>query len=121
MKYLIATASFITLTSPAFADGFPQAFADIASESTTAIARSDRNGDGELSVGEAMAGWFHGNTANPSGQGNGVLPSISPGPDLANRDRDGDGIIDDGFGTVGANANNDKGADPAIDPEQGFE
>ena len=31
-------------------------------------------------VGECIAGVFYGNTSNPSGNGNGVLPSLAPGP-----------------------------------------
>jgi len=31
-------------------------------------------------TGPAISGEFYGNTSNPSGNGNGVLPSLSPGP-----------------------------------------
>lgn len=31
-------------------------------------------------VGDLISGEIYGNTSNPSGNGNGVLPSLSPGP-----------------------------------------
>jgi hypothetical protein len=35
---------------------------------------------GDDSVGSLISGEIYGNTSNPSGNGNGVLPSLSPGP-----------------------------------------
>ena len=35
---------------------------------------------GAENVGGFIAGTLYGNTSNPSGNGNGVLPSLSPGP-----------------------------------------
>lgn len=35
---------------------------------------------GSANVGEFISGVIYGNTSNPSGNGNGVLPSLSPGP-----------------------------------------
>ncbi|MFZ2522622.1 MAG: hypothetical protein WAX44_03885 [Minisyncoccia bacterium] len=35
---------------------------------------------GQDSVGQLISGVIYGNTSNPSGNGNGVLPSLSPGP-----------------------------------------
>jgi hypothetical protein len=32
------------------------------------------------SIGPLISGTIYGNTSNPSGNGNGVLPSLSPGP-----------------------------------------
>ena len=37
-------------------------------------------GASELTIGECIAGVGYGNTSNPSGNGNGVLPSLTPGP-----------------------------------------
>lgn len=35
---------------------------------------------GSDNVGQFISGFIYGNTSNPSGNGNGVLPSLSPGP-----------------------------------------
>jgi len=35
---------------------------------------------GSANVGEFISGVIYGNTSNPSGNGEGVLPSLSPGP-----------------------------------------
>ncbi len=35
---------------------------------------------GQSNVGGLISGVIYGNTSNPSGNGNGVLPSLSPGP-----------------------------------------
>jgi hypothetical protein len=68
---LLATLSLAaSLTSPSFADG--KAVGKTLQDQA-ALA-------GEESVGAYISGTIYGNTSNPSGNGNGVLPSLSPGP-----------------------------------------
>jgi hypothetical protein len=48
-----------------------------------ALAAPGDNGEG---VGDCVAGTLYGNTTNPRPEGNGVLPSQSPGPWVNNED-----------------------------------
>ena len=78
------------------------------------VERSDRNGDGELSTRESIAGIVMGNTANPSGKGIGVLLSRSPGPHLNSNTGDG------GFSSWGSWVNNEAANDPERNPGTGL-
>jgi len=51
-------------------------------------------------VGPGISGDIYGNTSNPSGNGNGVLPSWSPGPWICNLNPGCDGPTDPG-GSMG--------------------
>lgn len=70
-KTAIAAAALLgaaALALPAQAAGVGQALKAMAQAA------------GEPSVGSLISGVIYGNTSNPSGNGNGVLPSLSPGP-----------------------------------------
>ena len=71
MKKKIFLASVTTIALLAAA---PPAFAD-----QNAIGAGFSNSV-PGSVGPSISGFIYGNTSNPSGNGNGVLPSESPGP-----------------------------------------
>src|SRR5688572_20817741 len=51
-------------------------------------------------VGPMISGEIYGNTSNPSGNGNGVLPSLSPGPWVCGNPADCAGPTDPG-GSIG--------------------
>lgn len=71
-KFLLASVAGVALllaaVPPTMAQGVGNALQDLA---TTA---------GQDNVGGLISGVIYGNTSNPSGNGNGVLPSLSPGP-----------------------------------------
>jgi hypothetical protein len=54
--------------------------ANSASASVGAELKSLAELSGSSNVGELISGVIYGNTSNPSGNGNGVLPSLAPGP-----------------------------------------
>ncbi|HZP18989.1 MAG TPA: hypothetical protein VFB16_02165 [Bauldia sp.] len=62
-------ASALLFVAPAYAAGGVGAALQSAAEAT-----NNKN------VGGFISGTIYGNTSNPSGKGNGVLPSESPGP-----------------------------------------
>ena len=83
------------------------AFVAIAMFLVVPIAAADQGaiGDGFSSadpgtVGPLVSGVWYGNTSNPSGNGEGVLPSLAPGPWVCDYDPGCDGPTDPG-GSVG--------------------
>jgi hypothetical protein len=64
-----------------FAFVFVFVFASVASAAGVGTVLQDQASFlGLKNVGDLISGVIYGNTSNPSGNGNGVLPSLSPGP-----------------------------------------
>ena len=69
-KFLLLSATSVALlgAAPVLAEGVGGGLHDLA------------DFFGSDNVGDFISGEIYGNTSNPSGNGNGVLPSLSPGP-----------------------------------------
>ena len=78
---------------------FLSVMAGAASAGQNAIGAGFSSGD-PGTVGPGISGDFFGNTSNPSGNGEGVLPSLSPGPWVCGDPLDCAGPTDPG-GSVG--------------------
>ncbi len=79
------TAVFASIATPAFAAGEVGGIFSSADPGT---------------VGPVISGVIYGNTSNPSGNGNGVLPSWSPGPWVCGNPADCEGPTNPG-GSMG--------------------